>query len=105
MTVFQTRLIDTMTDRGMTSADLARKSGLSEAVISNYRSGKYEPKNKKLYLLATALNVSPSWLMGYDLPENEESLDSSLSALWADLTDDQKAQVLDYMRFLATNHK
>ena len=103
MTEFVKRLNQAMADADMTQADLARRTGITEASISNYRKGKYEPKHKQIYLLATALNVSPSWLMGFDLPENESALDTALSALWKELSEDQKKQVLDYIRFLAVN--
>lgn len=36
--------------------------------ISQYVSGKVEPRQNKLYILARALNVSEAWLMGYDVP-------------------------------------
>ena len=36
--------------------------------LSQYVSGKTEPGQKKLMVLAEALNVSPVWLMGLDVP-------------------------------------
>lgn len=36
--------------------------------LSQYVSGKVEPGQKKLSILALALNVSEAWLMGYDVP-------------------------------------
>lgn len=36
--------------------------------ISQYVSGKFEPRQTKLYILAKALDVSEAWLMGYDVP-------------------------------------
>jgi len=38
--------------------------------VSQYVSGKVEPKQKKLTVLANALNVSEPWLMGYDIEIN-----------------------------------
>lgn len=105
MTIFQKRLEEALRQNNMTPADLSRRTGISPSVISYYRNGKTEPKSKQLYSIATALNVSPSWLMGFDLPENESALDSALSALWQMLGEDQKRQALDYIRFLAINQK
>ena len=34
--------------------------------MSEYLTGKYEPKQDKIALIARALNVSPAWLMGFD---------------------------------------
>ena len=53
---------------GKKQADLVRETGLDRGSISSYLSGKYEPKQKALYLMARALNVSEAWLLGYDVP-------------------------------------
>lgn len=36
--------------------------------LSQYVSGKVEPGQKKVFILAKALNVSEAWLMGFDVP-------------------------------------
>ena len=36
--------------------------------LSQYVSGKVEPKQDKLAIISMALNVSEAWLMGYDVP-------------------------------------
>jgi transcriptional regulator with XRE-family HTH domain len=38
--------------------------------ISQYLSGKVEPSQRKLSVLAMALNVTEPWLMGYDVDPN-----------------------------------
>lgn len=38
--------------------------------LSQYISGKVEPSQKKLSVLAMALNVTEPWLMGYDVDPN-----------------------------------
>jgi transcriptional regulator with XRE-family HTH domain len=43
-------------------------TGITKSSISQYVSGKFEPKQKALYALAKALNVSEAWLMGYSVP-------------------------------------
>lgn len=40
--------------------------------ISQYVNGKVLPKQDKLVVLAEALGVNEVWLMGYDVPMNEE---------------------------------
>jgi transcriptional regulator with XRE-family HTH domain len=105
MSVFTDRLNYAMSQKDMTAAELSRKTGISEAALSNYRKGKYEPKRKQLYLISLALNVSPSWLMGLDLEENEDKLDQALASLWSALDERQKNQVLDYIRFLTLDQK
>ena len=104
MNIFGKRLEEAMAKAGMTQADLSRKTGLAEPTIYGYRKGQYKPKDKQLYLISVALNVSPSWLMGYDLPVNESALDLALATLWEDLDEDQKKQALAYIRFLTVDH-
>lgn len=65
---FKDRLSEAISKREMTAAELSRRTGISEATISQYKSGYAKPKEKKLSLLANALNVSPTWLMGLDVP-------------------------------------
>ena len=61
---FKYRLEESLIKTGITPAELSRLSGVDEGTISNYRKGKYEPKPKKLKLIADALNVSFEWLAG-----------------------------------------
>ena len=60
------RLRKAMEAAGKKQVDLVRETGLDRGSISSYLSGKYEPKQKAIYKLAAALNVSEAWLMGYD---------------------------------------
>ena len=41
---------------------------MNKSDISQYVSGKNEPSQDKLVILGMALNVSESWLMGFDVP-------------------------------------
>lgn len=54
--------------RGMMPVDLARKSGINKGSISKYLKGDVIPKQSAIGAMAEALNVLPSWLMGYDVP-------------------------------------
>lgn len=65
---FKNRLNTAMNMRGMRQVDLAQKSGLPKAQISQYQTGKYEPMQEALYKLAKALSVNVAWLMGHDVP-------------------------------------
>lgn len=70
---FAARLVEGLDTAGMTAADLSRKTKIPEGTISCYKSGKYEAKQDKVYIIAKALNVDPSWLMGYDVPMQPDS--------------------------------
>lgn len=54
--------------RGMKAVDLVQATGIGKSAISQYISGKYEPKQVAIHKIAKALNVSEAWLMGYDVP-------------------------------------
>lgn len=52
----------------MKAVDLVQATGIGKSAISQYISGKYEPKQVAIHKIAKALNVSEAWLMGYDVP-------------------------------------
>lgn len=62
------RLRKAMDAKGKKQADLVRETGLDRGSISSYLSGKYEPKQKAIYKLSQALDVSEAWLLGYEVP-------------------------------------
>ena len=67
------RIKEALDIRHMKQIELARATGLGRGAISQYVSDKVTPKQDKLYLMAKALLVSPTWLMGYDVPMDDES--------------------------------
>lgn len=69
---FRNRLEQALSYADMKPADLARKTGISEATISQYRSGYSKPKNDRLAIIAEALGVRPEWLIGFDVPMAEK---------------------------------
>lgn len=86
------RLQEAMRVAQMKQADLARATGLSKGGISNYVTGRYEPKSDIVSKLAEALGVSEMWLWGYDVPMErrksfslEEPMLSEGEKLWLEL--------------------
>lgn len=67
ITSIANRLREAMYIRDKKQIDLVRETGINRSAISRYLSGEYEPKNKPIYELARALDVSEQWLMGYDV--------------------------------------
>jgi transcriptional regulator with XRE-family HTH domain len=59
----------------MKPIDLAKETDITRGAISQYVNGKVKPKQDKIAKMATALRVSPTWLMGYDvaIDDNGES--------------------------------
>lgn len=67
------RLKEAMKLRNLKPVDLVNRTKISKGAISSYIAGNYTPKSKNIYSLAKALNVSPVWLLGYDVPMNDET--------------------------------
>lgn len=62
------RIQERMRALNLKQADLVEKTGISKGALSSYISGRYIPKQKNIYLIAKALNVTEPWLMGADVP-------------------------------------
>ena len=67
MATFRDRLCEALSIRGVTAADLARRLGVNEGTISNYKRGTYKPKQRRTEEIARALNVSIPYLLGADV--------------------------------------
>ena len=69
---FENRLQYAMALRGKRQIDIANHFGWSRSTMSQYCDATvpYKPKADRMYQLAEYLNVSPTWLMGYDVPMN-----------------------------------
>ena len=70
---FPTRLNEAL--NGMSQAELADKIGISKQAISTYINGTRSPKQPTIEAICRALNVSPAWLLGYDV---EKSLSATI---------------------------
>ena len=69
---FANRLKYAMNDNKINLSKLSMITNISKPLISNYLSGNYKAKQQNLYKLAKALNVSPTWLMGFDVDMDRE---------------------------------
>lgn len=88
------RLKEIMDEENLKQIDIIKKSSyfsskydtkLTKTDLSQYVSGKVEPGQAKLFVLASALNVSEAWLMGYDVPKTRVSI---VSTHHNDISDD-----------------
>ncbi len=61
------RLSEILTDLNMKAQELADKSGVSKASISQYLNGSHCPSNLSSGKLAEVLNVNPLYLMGFNV--------------------------------------
>ena len=81
MATTQERLLQLMAERGLKQKDIVDKAQpfcriynerFGAADMSAYINGKYLPAQKKIAILARALNVTEGWLMGLDVPKERE---------------------------------
>lgn len=68
MKTISERIQEGMRIRDLKQSDLASLTGITKGALSSYISGRYQPKQNNIYLIAKALNVNESWLMGNDVP-------------------------------------
>lgn len=64
--------------RNIKQIELSERTGISKGAISSYINGNFSPKQQNIYKMASILDVSPSWLMGFDVPmekQYEQQLD------------------------------
>lgn len=92
MSTIADRIKAGMSIRGLRQTDIIEKTGINKGALSSYISGRYEPKQNNIYLIAKALNVNEAWLMGADVPMDRDPslknlLDKRLSELQLSLTE------------------
>ena len=91
------RLNEALRLRGLSAAELASKSGLQRSSVSRYLSGENVPRSLAIGKMAQALNVSPAWLLGYDLTlDGKEKPRVDIDKL----TDANKARLVAYYQAL-----
>ena len=66
------RITLAMNEINIKAVELAEKSGVSKASISQYTNGSHCPSNKKAQQLADVLHVNPLWLMDLDGDKNRK---------------------------------
>lgn len=65
--IIKDRLNEALALRKMNISELALKSGLNKSSVSRYLSGQMIPRSIAIGKMATALSVSPTWVLGYDV--------------------------------------
>ena len=91
------RLNEAMNLRGMTAAELASATGLYKSSLSRYLTGENIPRSKAIGKMAQALNVSPAWILGYNVTiDGKAVIDIDLN----NLTDENKTRLQAYYQAL-----
>lgn len=69
---FHYRLHTALKKRRVSPTMLSGKTGISRSTIANYLSGRHLPSAHRLYRIAKALKVNEAWLLGYDVPFEDQ---------------------------------
>lgn len=69
---FSERLKYAMEIRNVKQVELSKAIGISKTNMTYYISGKNKPREDKINLIAKELNVNPIWLLGYNVPMEQE---------------------------------
>lgn len=102
------RLKEIMNERNLKQVDILEKvqplckkynEKINKSHLSQWVSGTNEPNQRKLFILAEALNVSEVWLMGFDVPMNKTDIDKD-AEIDAEITN-APIELKEYMLKLA----
>ena len=112
MGTFSERLRTSMDAANMKAVELHELTGISKASISEYLSGSYEPKQRNIFKIAQALNISPSYLMGVsDTPQSPVPASDELPELNAKdereitrMMDDMKEKLMQEEGLMFNGH-
>lgn len=101
MSEFKERFNEAIEKSGKTRAQISRETGISQAQLHFYSTGRNEPKQNNISLLSRSLNVSVDWLVTGIEPSSE----SLLVEAYKDLSEDKRRELLRYARYLAKEGK
>lgn len=104
MATIANRIKEAMTIRGMKQVDLVSLTGIGKSSISTYLSGEYEPKQRNIYKIAKALDVSEAWLMGEDVPMERFDYSELLPSIAEENKSGRTAAVEELRRTYGTEH-
>ena len=65
--IIKDRLNAAMKIRQVNITELASMSGLNKSTVSRYLTGAVIPRSDAIGKMATALGVSPTWVLGYEV--------------------------------------
>lgn len=88
------RLREALADNQMKPQELADASGVNKSSISQYINGSHAPSNTSSGKMASVLNVSPLWLMGFDTSKRE----SPAAIASSEMTDEEKSIISAYRK-------
>lgn len=96
-----------MNDRELSLSELARRTGMAKSTISRYLNESREFPLNRANDFARVLKVTPEYLLGFedDEPYQPESIAAHFDGELDDLDQEEMQKVLEYVKFLKSQHK
>lgn len=96
------RLNEAMQARKVSAAELSRRTGIDQGAISRYRKGECAPKSHRVFDIARALGVNPTWLLGFseDMVFQMSELDAARNELENLVTDMSLEEIKKTITFI-----
>ena len=92
--MFSEILVTLLNKKGIKASVLSKDTGITEALISNWRSGRQVPKYDSLQKLSRYFGVSADYLLGLTDEINNQSEKHILSVTQSPDPDEQRQQLL-----------
>lgn len=90
---------------GMTLGDVAQRVGVANSTVQRWESGRIENLGRdKIAALATALQVSPEYLLGWT-DDPEIKFQDNVAVALADLSKEELESVLNYISFIRSQRR
>lgn len=67
----QDRIRQIMEYYGINQTEFCKRTGIQKSALSNYLNGTRQPRQDAVSKIADTFGISPSWVMGYDVPMKE----------------------------------
>lgn len=106
------RIRELRKEKNITMKQLGEVIGVAESTISLYENGKRQPDNDTLQKLADYFCTTTDYLLGRTDEPTANSLDKQLEgvdfALWGevhDLTDEEKQDIINFVKFTKSKRK
>lgn len=108
--MFNERLKERRERAGLSQTDMSKALSITRQAYNHYETGKREPTNDALKKISEILNCSADYLLGIeDDPSSlDEQLDGVEFALYGevkDMTEAQKRDVLNFIKFLKSQEE
>lgn len=102
--MFKERLRELRSEKGLSQTDMGELLKITRQAYCHYENGKREPTQEVLKEISKILNCSIDYLLGNTddprpIDEQLAGIDFALYGETKDMTEEEKADILDYIRY------